>query len=350
MRGQRDGLTRTRRGTTVAQSRSGVVFSYRSAHPIMPDAAKNFRILHVRRCTGGPQSTLLGGGPAAGQPGDVASGGGTRSQVETWIAQSGIACEECDAYRGLARLMRDTRRVIRAVVVCADDLDRCEFDLFGLVGRYRPDVTLLAYGRTERSHDLRSALDCGALLCTQAALARLTPGPLRSADDATAPSRSWLGLPRLASGPSRSPEQAPLPPVASAPAPSTAKTPVAPEPDTDRIASRDNGPPEQKGGHEPALAEPLEGPARVPWVRYGDVPVRQKPTDAAAPVLPSSKETNGSEPPARPLDAYEPLLTDEELRALMSDDFEGLGVNERESLLDDESQVDADACRKTKET
>jgi len=198
-----------------------------------------------------------------------------------------------DVYRALARIGRDHDRAVRAVVVCTDELTPAELEFFELLRRLRRDVALGVYGTG------RSRLDrCVALgaqeVHSDAALRELIGFVDRPDEGACHSGRAT---------------QAPLA-FEIEPARTTPPPVIVDEGDEDEI--------------EDSLetADPAPGAIRVPWLNYEGGPNR-----AAPPRSPQSAESD------RPAQAsshtarvpYEPLLTDEELRALIGDDFVSLG-------------------------
>lgn len=308
-----------------------------------------------------------------------------------WLAGADLPLERCrDVFLGLPRVILDGDRVIRGVIVCVDDVLPEEFEFFALAGRHRPDVEVLVYSRLGESAGVQSALRQGAKVCTPAAVRRLAEKVKTGAGeraqvstfektDATATGGeseaseiSDLRFPR-----SRDDGLAGASP-AQCVAPAAGKSGPADEAPrrVERPAQVDASPEvsREAAEREAASEEPDETTrgTRVPWIRYQDAPVRGRPgggagkTGLGGPRPPASSDdaaqtsgsaesdvnrTSGLAEPSGPAPlpervaaprqageapaGFEPLLTEEELAALMSDDFEGLVAEERESLLDD---------------
>jgi hypothetical protein len=195
-------------------------------------------------------------------------------------------------YRGLARILRPPSNPPRAVIVCLDGLTTPEFEFFSIVARRRKEVSVYVYGSGRAEARIAKAIELGAKgPATADLLAELTGGP-----------------PAAAIG------QAPPPPCAEGD--ETPRPPASPPTPTEPIRADEEDP---------------RKPARVPWLRYGDRPARVAPN--ARPPAPSLDR------PAPRSVSFEPLLTEEELRALMSDDIAAIAPDEPEARrpYDDQS-------------
>jgi hypothetical protein len=82
-------------------------------------------------------------------------------------------------------------------------------------------------------------------------------------------------------------------------------------------------------------------------MRYADAPARRKPptTPVDGQVAPLRGEDQAHSSTAERPDPFAPLLTQEELRALMSDDFADVSADERESLLGEEPTEPAEGAK-----
>ena len=183
-----------------------------------------------------------------------------------------------DVYRGLAGLLRPSSDPPQAVIVCLDGLGAAEFEFFSIVSKLRRDLRVYVYAAARSLSRIAKAVELGAT------------GPV---------TREVL--------------------VELAGAPPVAMTLEAPARASERVTDKLVSP-----MIPPAVSQPPrideEGarkPARVPWLRYGDRPARVAPTRREPPSQPPDPKPQTSAPPL----SYEPLLTEEELRALMSDDF-----------------------------
>jgi hypothetical protein len=183
-----------------------------------------------------------------------------------------------DVYRGLAGLLRPSSDPPQAVIVCLDGLGAPEFEFFSIVSKLRNDLKVYVYAAARSESRIARAVELGAKgPVTREALAELAGGP---------------PVPMAVEAPVRASERVTEKPVS----PVIPPAPSAPP----RIDEED-----------------ARKPARVPWLRYGDRPAR------VAPALrePPPQALNPNPQPPSPPRSYEPLLTEEELRALMSDDF-----------------------------
>ncbi|MGH7185043.1 MAG: hypothetical protein ACREIB_02040, partial [Pseudomonadota bacterium] len=119
------------------------------------------------------------------------------------------------------------------------------------------------------------------------------------------------------------------------PDPKIVETPVAEaELLTDRPVSPVNL---QAASESPSVDEEgIRHSARVPWLRYGDRPARVAPPRRD--LLPQSPDFEPQTP--NPPLSYEPLLTEEELNALISEDIAAIAPHDSEARRpDDEDQL-----------
>lgn len=215
------------------------------------------------------------------------------AQLQRFPAQ---VVEFPDVYRTLAWLC--TRKpdgrfehTPRAVLVCVDQLAPEEFEFFGLMAHLRPGLTVLVYGQ-DRSPAITRALQGGAgALLTPAALEALRVEEPTPAADAAPPAEP--------------PTDAPDSPVTA--------TLVGDEEEEDEELL------DEPSEEEEEFEEP--SPTRVPWRTYNDRPQRIAP----------SRRPDGNGADARPTiqgkatgRSSAPLLSEEELRALIGDDVSSL--------------------------
>lgn len=238
------------------------------------------KILHVGATSGTPDR-------GAALPMAVALG-----EAMAAVLADGFETETCrDVYAALARLLKPNSPtadpVPIAVLVCVNDMEAAELEFFSLVARYLPELPTLVYGRSDLEGLISQAVDRGA---TGRATAE--------------------GLQALA-------ERAGKP----ACEPSAATVENQNEPDakeaTDAQREASPSPDDMDGGPEADAAatdepvEPVE-PVRVPWLRYTSTPARRAPESP-----PTADDTTA-------IPEHTPLLTDEELQALMGpSDFDG---------------------------
>ncbi len=223
------------------------------------------------------------------QPPASPEAGPHRSPIGELLAGLPLETQCCgDVYRGLALLLRPSPDPPQAVIVCLDGLGAAEFEFFSIVSKLRRDLKVYVYAAAHSESRIARAVELGA------------KGPV---------TRKVLA--ELAGGP-------PVPMAVEAPARASERV-------TDKLVS----PVIAQHGHAsvdhatPTSAPPrideedARNPARVPWLRYGDRPARVAPPHREPPPQP----LNPNPPTPTPPRSYEPLLTEEELRALMSDDF-----------------------------
>lgn len=189
-----------------------------------------------------------------------------------------LAVQSCeDVYRGLALLGRKEGPRCAAVVVSTVGLGRDEMEFFSIAPRVSSGVPVYVYGGARDEPTIARALQLGAT-------GRLTEHVVNSLIEHAAHARRTQPLPneerRSAAGDE---EEQPA-----------ADTAQAPDDDSDES----------------------DGPAvRVPWSRFTESPIRTPPIEAP-PAVP--------DPAARGFtvsaESREPLLTPEELRALLSDE------------------------------
>lgn len=264
-----------------------------------------------------------------------ARGGNVVSSIAAALAASPLTVERLgDVYRGLARLCarrtnlgtegtdseersgsRDWRHHDWAVVVCVDDLGHAEFEFFSLAAQMRSDCPVYVYSDGRSDFGLNRAMAAGATgIATEAIVRSLQEK-------------------------SQSPN---------------AQTPKQPS----------IGPSKQEGAEGDSGTEHPgpEGTARVPWLHYTDNPRRQAPPRRTGetskhqnvktskhppteqPRNPTGKSVQDEAGVAGPTGncgavtrgegnwtgIHTPLLTPEELRALLSDDIATLAPHESE--------------------
>lgn len=306
-----------------------------------------------------------------------------------------------DVYRTLARLCAKGASPPGALLVCVDDLGRAEMEFFSIVARTRRGLPVYAYGEERARHRVESAVALGAIEASEAVILALADDDARHAPPihhlSVPPPRECAAtregsIPRTVTGKSSLADGSPSEPAESHANPCGSTVPVAPRQHsmtastTVRVETRLDGeaPASTSGpafdvedGHEPAAPslrlaaapdeveyatpdgndgsdvampprvddEESDRPARVPWLRYDDRPVRLPPRRVTSPaeegLAKFGPSVNGS-PVARPAAQpavvppvmnpsrslsdlrFEPLLTEEELRALLGDELEEL--------------------------
>ena len=261
---------------------------------------------------------------------------------------------ETDVYRALAALLQRSAggagyaRPVAAVVICADGLADAELEFFRLLRAARPAVQVLAYSAIESDIAVERALQAGAPACA-------TPQHIRDLLNAGTIHRENLPAAQSAA---EQRQEVPTPVVDVAVAPSRLATAVKPgamdvtanetganefiedeviaESFDDETAEFDDAP-----ADEEAVEPDADEAARVPWLKYNDRPVRMGPGMRIPPSAPprvgfengaGSADQHGgtpvTPPPAPRPAGPSPLLSAEELRALLDDDVSALAPRE----------------------
>ncbi len=218
-----------------------------------------------------------------------------------------------DVYRALAGLLRPPGEGYDAVVVCLDGMEVAEGEFFSLVARLPASISMMVYGRAGHPDLLAEALARGGVEVRDAAavpaMIERRSGTARAA--AVQPTSS-PEVPVTPTPPAATPE----PPArvdgrVAAPVDVTTRPQVEPErPAEDALEPPDEPEPEPISEAEPS-DEPTELPSEpdgappVPWAPPAQRPQRRAPAPAT------------SEPVNRAEEGEQPLLTEEELRALL---------------------------------
>lgn len=228
-----------------------------------------------------------------------------------------------DVYRGLARLLRVSTGQFRAVIVCLDGLGAAEFEFFALLSRLRPTVPVYVHGRDGSQARIERAIRLGATApVTEEVIRKLSDTPAMPILPANAPCDPISQTDEEMPPAERDADEDRL-------EPRRCTVPAAPVCEFDEPIERRDEPTE---AHEDAPS----GRVRVPWLRHHDGPVRQGPRGKA----PAAVEP--VESAAQRSAATEPLLTEEELQALLGDDIASIAPNLRVSpVLDEDGDAGA---------
>jgi len=197
-----------------------------------------------------------------------------------------------DVYRGLALLLRRSPEPPHTAIVCIDGLAAAEFEFFSIVSKLRRDLKVYVYASARSESRIAWAVELGA------------KGPL-----------TQEVLEELAGSPP-TPMTMKAPPQAAESVADKTKS-MSPAIAQQGHTSVDHAAPFAPVGQPRIDDEDARKPARVPWLRYSDRPARVAPTFREPP----PQASNQSSPTPAHTRSYEPLLTEEELRALMSDDI-----------------------------
>lgn len=264
--------------------------------------------------------------------------------VEEWVTQAHLEVERCpDVYLGLARALRYSQLQCHAVVVGVEDLSPGEFEFFSVLARARRDLPVLVYGARVPDRVIR-ALEMGARgLATQEAILSLE-ARIQSRDQSDQ-SEEPAAVPIPAAAPPSPHRPRPFDFVKPSPVVEAAPTITVPTPpahtEAPIVESKPTIAREDEVEDEPQdNASPIAA-ARVPWLRYSGGPARQRPGSAntehkepaSADRIHNVDSANGKR--LRECGServYEPLLTEQELAALLGDDLDDLSLQEREML------------------
>lgn len=247
------------------------------------------------------------------------------AEVNALLESTSLRTAECgDVYRGLARLCAagkpglQERSALRAAIVCVDDLGPPELEFFSIVARIRRELPVYVYAGRQEDFRVAKAIRLGAKgwvteEVVRSLARRIVPPPAepRDADYKTGgaiagsiqiqPDEAEAELDEPRSSRAESDVEAPLEAVEPGQAETEASNAVEDE--------------------TPA------GPARVPWLRYSDQPVRTAPESTAPPAKEAANEIGvGQESPGSPKRG--PLLTEAELQALIGDDISAIAPPE----------------------
>ena len=258
-------------------------------------------------------------------------------------AGSSPEVDECGhVYLGLARALADEDESIHAVVVCLDDLTKDEFELFTILGQRRRDVRLYVYSQAPGDDRVARAIALGATAqlteqivdqLSQAGATIVTPEHHRREPVDAAAKRTATDEPATGQPASESLGHAEQPPKIE-------ELPI--------VQERETAPPPVTNSAHDGAGETPDRP-RVPWQSYENKPERQKPSSPSERaqsqppmhVAPAKDEFEPS-PPTRQR-SYEPLLSSEEMQALMSDDISAIAPEPRKSSSDDSAEFRTDS-------
>ncbi len=229
--------------------------------------------------------------------------------MDKMLASTSLHVENCgDLYRGLARLCREDREVPRAVILGVDGLGKAEMEFFSIVSRTRPRTYVYVYGDQRSASRIAAAIDLGATgEATDDVIRNLAATVTQPAVEALVSAQVPKDSPSSLAGLDHSaPTVSDEPPVT---APSEPAATALAEPST-KLADKPDG-------HQQVGDEASQDSVRVPWRRYKGGPVRKGPQQRKPP----SDDAKATEHAKSRAPAHEPLLTEEELQALIGDDI-----------------------------
>jgi len=180
------------------------------------------------------------------------------------------------------------------VIVCLDGLGAAEYEFFSIVSKLRRDLKVYVYAAAHAQSRIARAVELGATgPVTRELLAELRGGLRISMTEEALLRASERVTEKLVSAV------------------------IAPHGHL-RQGRTDHATPTSLPTEPPGIDEDdARKPARVPWLHYDDQPARVAPPHREP--HPQALHPNSQTP--NPPRSTEPLLTEEELRALMTDDF-----------------------------
>ncbi len=251
--------------------------------------------------------------------------------IDAQLASLALEFDVCgDVYRALARLCAQPAGPTQTVILCVDNLTTPEFEFFNLAKKTRQGLNIYVYGNDKYGRRLIQAAESGA---DGQVTAETLPGIAGEveADAAT---------PQPAPRPETETERAdPADPelIRGDSIHIQATRPETPAQFSDSATSVERGHEveprdEDQPGDDDRPGDDDEDlhpePARVPWLRRHDAPIR---------IAPSSPDHDRDEAEddhgSAQADRAEPLLTEAEMRALMGDDqsAEDIGPDGRDA-------------------
>ncbi len=225
-------------------------------------------------------------------------------------------------YHAMLHLIRGSTKSYKAAIICVDGIEHAELEFFTILAQQNACPPVYAYGHERSLPKLGKAVELGATgeatldLVQQLVAIEVAPQP-PSTPDIKDPEPTTLERQLLAATPKPEPDTTEPEPDETAPA------------ITDDVADQTPPPPtRQPDETEPTIADAeradtadeTETPVRVPW-RNDDTTARRAPRRQPPPqrTPPAANESGAEQDNAS---QYEPgpLLTEDELRALIGDD------------------------------
>ena len=233
--------------------------------------------------------------------GEDAPRGGPTDNVNSAVDSPSFVVQSCtDVYRGLARVCGGRDPALGAIVVCVDGLTDGELEFFSITARVTSGLPVLVYGADRYADRVQAALHAGATgVATAEAIQALIPQGRDGFPEADAAGDAGA-LPRVT------------------------------------CQDRGDGMPTVEQG-DLELSELSSGggddtprPIRVPWEQYNQASARRAPAESSSshdPSITASPPPTGRKPTPRG-----PLLTSEELQALIGDDIAAIAPEEPEGI------------------
>ncbi len=223
--------------------------------------------------------------------------GGSTDNVDTLLDSPSFLAQSCaDVYRGLALVSSSRSPAISAIVVCVDGMTNAELEFFSIATRVASTIPILAYGAERYAHRVQAALEAGATsVATAEAIRALIPN-----DSATSQAGELTHEDR--------------------------QPPDAAHQDPDHAIPTVEQDDSESSELPPADDNENPRPIRVPWGQYDRAPARSAPTEPSPPR--NGPTAAPSTPTKRKSPLRGPLLTSEELQALIGDDISAIAPDE----------------------
>ena len=298
--------------------------------------------------------------------------------IESLLLSSPLHVDHCsDVYRGLARLGRSTSdsdvRAYDIAMICVDGFSSVELEFFSIVARRYPQISIYVYSPQSSRVRLDRAIELGAAGLASAELiqsivdTQTTTAPMPQNvqnESAQTPQQLIAGeTPHEHSqenlaheNPDHPVEELVMPEELVTPPDTVTQETTLQEEELQKITPQETRPQDmqvvdvdeietQEDAFDLEEEEPLDdpqdepaGPARVPWIRYQNTPARTAPQPQPVRQPPVAHETMNDNPqPVMRRNIDEPLLSEEELEALLGDDISAIVPSERDALVSDDA-------------
>jgi len=274
-----------------------------------------------------------------------AGSGAVSHPAGRFLTSCSAGVEHCgDVYRAMARLCRNRGSLPRAVVVCMDTVGTPELEFFSVVARMFRRLPVYVYGGERSRSRMARAIQLGAAgEASESAIRSLFERPGVRVIEST----REVSCGADSSGPAAGTDVGDVHVAGAVADEADVARAVAVGGDAGDVSAAENelvdgdyapgravteeafagADREDVGAVSDALVDeaPPEGgltehdeahePARVPWLTYSDRPARHGPSNGGS----AQVEASSEERPVRPRIAERPLLTAEELEALIGD-------------------------------
>lgn len=280
----------------------------------------------------------------------------TSDSIESLLQSAPLDSEHCsDVYRGLARIGRADSQSPDIVIVCVDGYSPVEMEFFSIVSRIHRQISIYVYSRQSSRVRIDRAIELGAAGMASAELIQsiiesetATPNRIHHDEDMeisstiSPPKNIIAGDTHTKNDGIETSEQT----EHTEEIPSQVVEPESNQMDSqnDMKKSYDQEPFDQKiDDHELDEKDELKPedeytkPARVPWIRYQDGPSRGAPEQSLPRTQPVEPSKISSQPVITKRKIDEPLLTEEEIQALIGDDISAIAPDERDELFPEDT-------------